>query len=269
MPHKSHRDWMYHSNGDANRVEAFFSGFAYSPHRHDKFVIGMTIEGVQSFRYRGEDRHSLPGGIVILHPDETHDGRAGTEHGFRYRSAYVEPATIQAALGGKPLPFIAEGMSTDRRLSKAVARLLEGYDDTLDPLNLDDIMYEVAWSLEAISDQRKTKGSYNYRAIEIAKSYIDAHLDEQITMDQLEQISNHNRWELSRDFRALLGTSPYRYLVMRRLEKARRMLAEGNAIVETAIACSFSDQSHLTRHFKKTFGLTPKKWQDVLKAGSF
>ncbi len=260
---------MHHSNGDANRIEAFFSGLAYSPHRHDKFVIGMTIEGVQSFRYRGEDRHSLPGGIVILHPDETHDGRAGTEHGFRYRSAYVEPATIQAALGGKTLPFIAEGMSTDRRLFNAVVRLLEGYDDTLDPLNLDDIMYEVAWSLEAISDQRETKGSYNYRATEIAKSYIDAHLGEQITMDQLEQISNHNRWELSRDFRALLGTSPYRYLIMRRLEKARCMLAEGNAIVETAIACSFSDQSHLTRHFKKTFGLTPKKWQDVLKAGSF
>ena len=269
MPHKTHRDWMYYSNGDANRIEAFFSGLAYSPHRHDKFVIGMTIEGVQSFRYRGEDRHSLPGGIIILHPDETHDGRAGTEHGFRYRSAYVEPAIIQAALGGKALPFIAEGISTDRRLSKAVSRLLAQYDDALDPLDLDDILYEVAWSLQEIGNQREAKGSYNYRATEIARSYIEAHLDEKITMERLEQISNHNRWELSRDFRALLGTSPYRYLIMRRLEKARHMLVEGNTIVDTAIACSFSDQSHLSRHFKKTYGQTPKKWQTILQAGGF
>jgi hypothetical protein len=60
---------------------------------------------VQTFRYRGETRHCLPGECHILHPDELHDGRAGTPEGFGYRIVYVDPALVQQALGGRALPF--------------------------------------------------------------------------------------------------------------------------------------------------------------------
>ena len=42
----------------------------------------ITIAGVQAFRYRGAGRQSLPGEVFVLHPDETHDGRAGTQPAF-------------------------------------------------------------------------------------------------------------------------------------------------------------------------------------------
>ena len=64
--------------------------------------------GVQSFRYRGEQRHCLPGQCHVLHPDELHDGGAGTDEGFGYRIVYIDPALIQQALAGRPLPFVAD-----------------------------------------------------------------------------------------------------------------------------------------------------------------
>src|SRR5471030_993974 len=67
------------------RIEAFFSGHGFDPHRHDTYAIGYTTRGVQSFRYRDAAQHSVPGQVFVLHPDETHDGRAGTSDGFRYR----------------------------------------------------------------------------------------------------------------------------------------------------------------------------------------
>src|ERR1700750_1404381 len=67
------------------RLEARFRGRAFSPHRHDTYAIGITLAGVQTFRYRGEARHCLPGQWHILHPDEIHDGAAGTDEGFAYR----------------------------------------------------------------------------------------------------------------------------------------------------------------------------------------
>jgi len=70
---------------------------------------------VQSFNYRRDYRHSLPGGTIVLHLDEPHDGQAGTDAGFHYRMIYVEPALIQQILGGRPLPFIAGGLSDDLR----------------------------------------------------------------------------------------------------------------------------------------------------------
>lgn len=81
------RDWIRigRSRPGLERVEARFAGHAFAPHRHDTYAIGLTLSGVQTFRYRGERRHCLPGQCHILHPDETHDGGAGTDEGFGYR----------------------------------------------------------------------------------------------------------------------------------------------------------------------------------------
>src|SRR5262245_62345493 len=70
---------------------AWFAGEAYQQHRHDTYAIGVTDSGVQLFGYRGAARASTPGQVVVLYPDEVHDGRAGTGEGFGYRIVYVEP----------------------------------------------------------------------------------------------------------------------------------------------------------------------------------
>ena len=61
------------------RVEAHLHGQAFSPHRHDTYAIGITLTGIQTFNFRGDRWHCRPGQCHILHPDETHDGGAGTE----------------------------------------------------------------------------------------------------------------------------------------------------------------------------------------------
>ena len=59
-------------------LRAWFGGRAYARHRHDTYAISVTEAGVQAFDYRGRVEQSLPGEVVVLHPDEMHDGRPGT-----------------------------------------------------------------------------------------------------------------------------------------------------------------------------------------------
>src|SRR5579864_7982621 len=94
-------DWMRiaPSSPGVERIEAYFAGHGFDPHRHDTYAVGFTLEGVQSFRYRGAAERSLPGHVFVLHPDEVHDGRAGTSAGFHYKILYVEPRAIGDALG--------------------------------------------------------------------------------------------------------------------------------------------------------------------------
>ena len=69
------------SSTPAHGVELFrawFAGAAYQTHRHDTYAIGVTDAGVQVFDYRGAVHASTPGQVVVLYPDEAHDGRAGT-----------------------------------------------------------------------------------------------------------------------------------------------------------------------------------------------
>ena len=65
--------------GAIERLEAHFARDGYALHRHDTYAIGITLSGVQTFRYRGSQRYSLPGECHILHPDEPHDGAAADE----------------------------------------------------------------------------------------------------------------------------------------------------------------------------------------------
>ncbi|HCQ50197.1 MAG TPA: AraC family transcriptional regulator, partial [Achromobacter sp.] len=143
------QDWILRAadTGHVERIEAYVGGHGYDMHRHDTYAIGRTLAGVQSFNYRRAVRHSLPGGTIVLHPDEAHDGQAGTEAGFHYRMLYVEPALIQQILGGRPLPFIPGGISADARLYAASGALLQDTHAALDPLQEDDALYDLAHAL--------------------------------------------------------------------------------------------------------------------------
>lgn len=264
VPTKS-SNWVTRAPGDIERIEAFFSGVAYSPHRHDTYAIGITLGGVQSFDYRGAARHSQPGCTVILHPDEKHDGRAGTAIGFSYRVIYIEPMLIQSVLGGKPLPFIEGGVSSDPNLYQASFRLLADFDRALEPFEYEDALYELATAMDSVSGRHhRTDPTLDCKSAALARQYLSEHLHEQVTMGDLESITGCDRWKLSRNFRTLYGTSPYRYLVMRRLDRARKMMLGGKALSEVAASCEFADQSHMIRHFKKTFGMTPRQWMSTL-----
>ena len=65
-----------------------------------------------------------------------------------------------------------------------------------------------------------------------------------------------------RAFRHSVGKSPHRWLVERRVARAKQMLGEGIAsIAAIAQACGFADQSHLTRAFTANVGASPARWR--------
>ncbi len=263
-------DWIHRAprSSRLERIEAFFSGYGYDLHRHDTYAIGRTLSGVQSFQYRGQERHSLPGGTIVLHPDEAHDGQAGTSDGFQYRMIYVEPALIQQVLGGKPLPFIKNGISSDPRLYTATNALLQSMDSSIDSLEEDDAVFDLAGALNAVSGHPQSRRTFDYRAAERAREFIHAGLHRTITLDELAEQAGRDRWSLSCDFRLLFGTSPYRYLTMRRLDFVRSMLIQGQPLVGAALNAGFVDQSHMNRHFSKTYGLSPSRWLKMQRIGS-
>lgn len=238
------------------RIEAFFPGHAYEPHRHDTYAIGRTLAGVQRFRYRGETATGLPGTVMVLHPDEPHDGHAGTEAGFHYRMVYLQPALIQAALGGKPLPFIPGGVADDPRLQRAVDAVL----DAQEGLEQDDAVCDLAQALDAVSAPSPAPRLIDYRAAQSARAFIHDSLEEPLSLEMLEAVAGRDRWSLSRDFRLAFGTSPYRYVVLRRLDRAKTLMRAGTPLVQAAAETGFADQAHLTRHFRKAFGVTPGRW---------
>jgi len=262
----AHPDWVIRGRplDGIERIEAWFQGKAYALHRHDTYAIGRTLAGVQSFNYRRGRRDSLPGNTIVLHPDEAHDGQAGTGEGFRYRMIYVEPALFQDALGGQALPFLEGGVTTDPRLAAATETLLQRVGHMIEPLEQSDALAELAHALAAAAGTACERVKGDYLAARRARDYLHANFTRVVTLEEVEAAIGRDRWSISHDFRTFYGTSPYRYLTMRRLDFVRRMLLSGTSLASAAADAGFADQSHMTRHFLKTFGLTPGRWLQLV-----
>ncbi|PSH69470.1 AraC family transcriptional regulator [Phyllobacterium brassicacearum] len=259
------------SNPGLERIEARFAGDGYDLHRHDTYAIGITLHGVQTFWYRGERRYSLPGNIIVLHPDEVHDGGAGTDDGLRYRMLYLEPALALRALGSRAgsLPFVNDPVFADQSMTATLSAALGNLDEELDELLVDDVVSQLTQGLARHARQNvKSVGALAVRQTELARDYLEEHALRLVRSDELEAVSGLDRYALSRNFRALYATSPHRFLLMRRLQRAREMIKAREPLAEIAAATGFSDQSHLNRQFKKAFGLTPGRWAGLTGASA-
>ncbi|MDX8466607.1 AraC family transcriptional regulator [Mesorhizobium sp. VK23B] len=251
------------------RIEARFHGNAFDLHRHDTYAIGVTLDGVQRFHYRGAVQHSLPGQVIVLHPDELHDGGAGTEDGLRYRILYLEPSLLLDCLNGAPLPFVRDAVVNDPTLRGTLLSALAPLDEELDDLFVAAFIAQLAQQLKRHAGQpAKPTGTVAWRAAALARDYLEENAERPVRSDELEAITGLDRYALSRHFRATYSTSPHRFLVMRRLQRARRMIEAGEPLAETAVAAGFSDQSHFNRHFKKAFGLTPGRWATLVRGAT-
>lgn len=262
-------DWVRHApaHAELESIEAFFSGHAFDPHRHATYAIGRTLAGVQSFSYRGARTNSLPGETMILHPDEVHDGRAGAADGFRYRMLYLPPTLVQDILGGRPLPFHRESISRDPRLARATEAVFAALDAQPDVLARDDALYGLVATLAEVCQACASRGRVDFAAALRAREYLEDHLDQAVTLDDLARCAGRDRWSLTRDFRAYFGTSPHRYLTLRRLDQVRLQVRLGRGLAEAAVAAGFYDQSHMTKHFRQAFGMAPARWFRGLGTG--
>ena len=212
---------------EAGAVRSVFCAHAFDPHRHDTYAIGRTVAGVHRFNYRGESKLCLPGETMIVHPDESHDGCAGSEAGFRYRGVYVPPFLVQQIVKGKPLPFFKAGVTRDSRLAAAADVLLDALGDELDSLAEDDALYTFVTTLAELAGQPPGRTAHHFAAAARAREYIDDNLDRPITLDDLADCAGRDRWSLSNDFRVFFGTSPHRYLTLRRLDRVKALTKRG------------------------------------------
>lgn len=209
--------------------------------------------------------------MMILHPDEKHDGEPGTDEGFRYRIFYIDPALVGRATGYGTLPFVPGAVLDDQRAVSALWPLFNDFEEPLDALAAADIVASAARALSvaARADDRRCRATVDSVAVYRARTLLlDTGPGNPVGLDLLERETDLDRWRLTRQFRAAFGTSPYRFFLLRRLDAARTLLARGTAIADAAAATGFADQAHLTRQFKRGYGLTPKRWLTMTARGS-
>jgi AraC-like DNA-binding protein len=249
------------------RLAARFAGHAYDRHRHETYAVGLTLRGLQAFHCRGTLRASRAGQVIVIHPDEPHDGHAGAPGGFAYHMLYLDPAQVVQALGGTGTPpFVPEVVAADPTLAALLAEAFTGFPAALDPLAVDAVTTGIADAMAHRSDGRAARRAppgCDLPALHRARACLASSLDQPIGSAELEHATGLDRFDLARQFRRRFATSPHRYRLGRRLARAQDLIAAGAPLADVAAATGFADQSHLTRHFKSRFGIPPGRWRTL------
>ena len=100
------------------------------------------------------------------------------------------------------------------------------------------------------------------REVRQAVRYIDAGLAGRLSLSEMASVAGMGIHEFSRRFKTVVGTSPHRYVLTRRVARARELLATTDrSIADIAYAVGFSSQSHMTDTFRRLLGTTPGRYR--------
>jgi AraC family transcriptional regulator len=112
----------------------------------------------------------------------------------------------------------------------------------------------------AVPEPKRQYGGLTRTKLVRALEYIQDQLDADLTVSGIAQAVYLSPYHFAKLFKESTGQSPYQYVVDARVRKAKELLITGKfTISEVAHHVGFADQSHLTRHFKRVFGLPPKR----------
>ena len=252
-------------------------------HWHDEFEFVIITDGCVHARIAGKE-FSLQAGDGyfsnrgVLHA-ETLQTPAGHQHALVFSPAVIAgehelawTAYVEPILQNRNLPFVR--LTSSVPWQKEVLRLADlawdcgAYEKKDYPLQV-RFCLGMAFSLladHAAELEVEFHDSEKYRRDELrikkALSYIEQNYDSGITIESIAESANISVSSCLRLFQRVLGTTPVRYLVKTRVQKAAEALkrGDGKTISEIAYACGFSDASYFNRCFRKEYGKTPSEF---------
>ncbi len=252
-----------------------------STHAHDYYEFYLFLEGDFSMEIAGKQYPLQKGDLVLIPPSVPHQGLIG-DASIPYRrfilwiskdycSSLMRRSTdyvllMQRAASSKEYIFHFH-TSDFNALQSRVLQILEEIHgnrygrDALLSVELDDLILNMN---RIVYEEEHPRGVQdNGDLLQSLTLYIDAHLEEDLSLEQLSREFYLSRYYIAHFFKDSLGISVHQYITKKRLALCRNAIMAGADISKTFTDYGFSDYSAFYRAFKKEYGLSPKELRDV------
>ncbi len=243
--------------------------------RHVIFTnIGRSITGELKKEGRFQRFFKAKGAISFFPSHQPFSGSLKAERGMfadvlflALDPAFIHRTAVGLELDSNRIELVEQRRCTDPTLHHIAMALRAGIQtgDALDRMYGEALSTALAVHLlreygAAVPGPKRRYGGLPREKLVRAVEYIQDQLDTDLTVSGIAQAVYMSPYHFTRLFKESTGQSPYQYVVDARVRKAKNLLTTGKfTISEAAYHVGFVDQSHLTRHFKRVFGLPPKR----------
>lgn len=237
-------------------------------HWHDYYEIEFTVSGKGYTAINNLKHPQKRGTVVFMTPPDFHSITA--EEDIKIKKFTFSPELISHD-DIKTLLSKAKSMviTLNEKQLQYVESMLAMLESELHSINQDAFMH-ARFIIETILVFILTKGSKRTKhsfssPIHIALSYIEEHFTEKISLSDIAVLVHLTEKHLSKKFQIEVGTSFSNYILDKRLNLAKTILASSSSTIsETAFKSGFNSIEYFSKAFKKATGMSPKKYQKIL-----
>ncbi|WP_338760036.1 AraC family transcriptional regulator [Massilia sp. METH4] len=228
------------------------SARSFGRHTHDQFGIGLVVQGAHASHSCAGRVEAQPGDCITVHPGEVHDGSPLGGMPRRWFMLYLDSTAVDGAYEfARP---VLRNPALRETLLALHGALAGGMADGL-------LVEQESARLLALAAGRPPGQIEVPAVLRRARQLIDDCPSSELTLDALARAAGMDKFQLVRGFGHAFGLTPHACLMQRRIQLARALLAAGVPVVQAAADAGFADQSHLTRLFARTFGITPAAYR--------
>lgn len=240
-------------------------------HYHTFHKIIILLAGKAGYAIEGERYDLSPGDFVLVGRGSIHRPEVAEDAFYERMILYIAPQYL-ASLGTEDCDleecfrqaqdsfryvYRDEGGSRVRQLFETLARTVRqgGYGAALlERAQFLELMVEVNRVCRGGHQVQAASGDSKVVAL---LQYLNLHLTEPLTIDQLAERFYISKYHMMRRFRQETGYSVHGYLTEKRLLLAQQLLARGCTPAEAAVQAGYQDYSTFSRAYKKQFGRSP------------
>lgn len=248
--------------------------FSFKAARHSHYLLSLILRPMNARAWAGR-RQIWAGPIAkhtvrIVHPDE--ENRWCSTGAFDLLHIMIPRTTIgQMADGeGDEMPEVrfTDPLYTPDEMICQIGRQMLTIMEQGGPFAA-DIADGLSHALIAYILRRYMQGGEHAQGplpssnqIRRVFDLVSDNISRDISLHQMADAAGMSPFHFSRQFRKAVGTSPHRYLMGRRIEKAKILLTDQRlSILEVSLECGFKDASHFTRVFRSAVGMTPREFR--------
>lgn len=253
-------------------IEAYnFKGIMqkFPNHFHDYYVIGFIENGKRYLSCKNKQYIIETGDLIVFNPGDIHTCEQIDDRTLDYRCINVKKDVMKKITfeitGKEYLPNFMEFVLFRNELTSSLKELHLMIMEEEKNLKKDELFLFIMEQLireysNPVSEMTIQEASAEIKTV---CDYLENNYMENITLNQLSNLTGLSKYYLLHSFTKQKGISPYNYLQTIRIGKAKKMLEQGVAPIDVAFKTGFTDQSHFTNFFKKLIGLTPKQYMNI------
>lgn len=265
------RFWQSNDLGGIELLKAQYLRQKFTPHVHDSFVFTVIETGAQRFHHRGAEHIAPAGSLVLINPDELHTGATAHHDGWQYRGFYPRVDQLFEVFGELDIrlsgtPAFTTSVLLDNAVASAFRHVHQLAELGAGALQLQTLWREATLMLfqrHARLGAPATAGKEPV-AVSRAQHLLLSRLATPPSLKELAAEVNLSPFHFARVFRRTTGVTPHHWVMQRRLASALVQLRNGASVSLIAAELGFVDQSHLTRHFKRAYGVGPGAFRSGL-----